>query len=150
MKVKDEILQVCNKMAQEVPCEFVGLAVYHSSAKEIRWHVAIGNRNDKYKRIIVRYGKGIAGQVIRNGRPMTVIGPFDQRAGKQTEYPILIAEQLLSAYAVPVSSHGIPWGVLLIGNRSGDSFQTTCTERVKQAAWQIEDLLKTQGQSTAD
>ena len=50
----------------------MGLALQNSDGPDVKWHYAAGNSNNKYMRITVRYGKGIAGKVISTGRPMTV------------------------------------------------------------------------------
>ena len=53
-------------------------------------------------KITVRYGKGIAGKVISTGRPMTVEGFPNHISGKALEYPIMLAENLVAAFAVPI------------------------------------------------
>ena len=47
---------------EKVGCEFVALALQNEVGPDVRWHYAAGNLNDKYKRITVRFGKGIAGK----------------------------------------------------------------------------------------
>ena len=37
--------------------------------------------------------------------------------GKVTDHPIMLAEKLVSSYAVPLFFNAVPKGVLLIGNR---------------------------------
>ncbi|KON87654.1 hypothetical protein AF332_12985 [Sporosarcina globispora] len=112
------IAQACEKVLTELECDFVGLALQNTDGSDVRWHYSAGNINEKYKRITVRYGKGIAGKVISTGRPMYVENFPENIAGKALEYPIMLAESLKNAYAVPIHFKGIPKGVLLIGNRS--------------------------------
>ena len=69
---------------------------------DVRWHYASGNLNDKYKRITVRFGKGIAGKIISSGSPMMMSDFPNDIYGKVTDHPIMLAEKLISCYAVPL------------------------------------------------
>jgi nitrogen regulatory protein A len=135
------IIEKCNQLSKELGCDFVGLAIYNKIGKDLCWRYVVGNRNDKFERIVVRYGKGMAGQVIRTARPMVITSFPNDITGKPTEYPIMLAEQLISAVALPVFSERIPWGVLLAGNRSETGFTGKQEEIVKQMAIQIEALI---------
>ena len=73
-----------------------------------RWHYASGNLNDKYKRITVRFGKGIAGKIISSGSPMMMNDFPNGIYGKVTDHPIMLAEKLVSSYAVPLFFNGVP------------------------------------------
>lgn len=110
---------VCDKLRCDLDCDFVGLAFQDTEGPNIRWKIASGNSNDKYERITLRYGKGIAGRVISTGRPMEIKDFPNNIVGKALEYPIILAEKLLYSYAVPILINGIPKGVLLVGSRDG-------------------------------
>jgi nitrogen regulatory protein A len=143
MNVDQQLLSICESLMETIRCEFVGLAVYNQQGKELRWKYAIGNRNDKYKRIHVRYGKGIVGQVFRSGSMMIIPSFPDQIVGKATDYPIMLAEQLVSSIAVPVFFHKSPWGVLLSGNRTGRKiYNDKVIEEMQKATHRIEDVLE--------
>ncbi|WP_264738134.1 GAF domain-containing protein [Cytobacillus firmus] len=130
--------QACAKVLTELECDFVGLALQNTDGPDVRWHYAAGNSNEKYKRISVRYGKGIAGKVISTGRPMYVENFPENIAGKALEYPIMLAEALKYAYAVPIYFKGIPKGVLLIGNRSGQPINENKQSTARKAARTLE------------
>ncbi|MBN8202862.1 GAF domain-containing protein [Bacillus sp. NTK034] len=132
------IAQACEKVLAELDCDFVGLALQNTDSPDVRWHFAAGNINEKYKRITVRYGKGIAGKVISTGRPMCVENFPENVAGKALEYPIMLAEALKYAYAVPIHFKGIPKGVLLIGNRSGQPINENKQSTARDAARTLE------------
>jgi nitrogen regulatory protein A len=143
MNVDQHLLSICETLIETIRCDFAGLAVYNQQGKELRWKYVIGNRNDKYKRIHVRYGKGIAGQVLRSGSMMIIPSFPDQIVGKATNYPIILAEKLISSIAVPVFFQKSPWGVLLGGNRTeGRVYNESDIEEIQQAVSRIEDLLK--------
>ncbi|PAE23688.1 GAF domain-containing protein [Bacillus sp. 7894-2] len=133
--------QACEKVLAELECDFVGLALQNTDGPDVKWHYAAGNSNEKYKRITVRYGKGIAGKVISTGRPMYVDNFPDNIAGKALEYPIMLAEGLKHAYAVPIHFKGIPKGVLLIGNRSGQPVSESRQSAAREAARTLEKKL---------
>jgi nitrogen regulatory protein A len=141
IKQYEPLVSVCQKLLVELPCDFVGVAIQNQSGPDVRWHYAVGNENDKYKRITVRYGKGIAGRVISTGRPIEVANFPNKILGKALEYPIMLAEKLVSAYAVPVFFEGMPKGVLLVGRRVSKPFQDHEQMSVRQSVQSLEEML---------
>ena len=117
-----DILDVCHEMRAELNCDFAAIAIQDEVGTDIKWPYASGNRNEKYKRIAVRYGKGIAGKVISTGRPMMISDLSNDKSSMVLEHPIMLAEQLLSAYSVPLLINGTAKGALLAGNRSSHLF----------------------------
>lgn len=134
-------VQACNRLIQEINCDFVGLAIQNQKGPDIRWHYAAGNENEKYKRITVRYGKGIAGKVILTGSPMSINNFPENISGKATEYPIMLAEKLVTSYGVPILCKGSPKGVLLVGRRNASPFQETDQQIVQAVACDMVELL---------
>jgi hypothetical protein len=130
----------CEQLQETFECDFVGLAFQESKGPNIGWKVASGNSNDKYKRITLRYGKGIAGRVLSTGRPMEIKYFPQNILGKALEYPILLAEKLLYAYAVPIFINGVPKGVLLVGFRSETFIDDTGKKLVEKAAKELEKI----------
>ena len=89
-------------------------------------------------RITVRYGKGIAGKVISTGRPMIVEDFPHHISGKPLEYPIMLAENLVTAFAVPIHFNSLPKGVLLVGKRTNQPFSKSEQATVLEAAKNLE------------
>ncbi|HEY2421074.1 MAG TPA: GAF domain-containing protein [Neobacillus sp.] len=137
-----QVIDVCNQLMNRVDVEFVGLAIQNEIGPDIMWHYALGNLNDKYKRITVRFGKGIAGKVISSGSSIQIIDFPNDILGKVTDYPIMLAEKLLAAYAVPLFFNHVPKGVLLVGNRSKKLFSEDEQEKVNDSAQFLEQVLK--------
>ena len=108
------------------------------------WHYASGNLNDKYKRITVRFGKGVAGKIISSGSPMMLIDFPNDIYGKVTDHPIMLAEKLVSCYAVPIFFNSSPKGVLLVGKREKYTFSEDDQEMVQDAALVLEQILQNQ------
>ncbi|WP_339061991.1 GAF domain-containing protein [Tepidibacillus marianensis] len=110
------------QLQQTTKADFVGLAIYDVMTDEIRWRLAIGATNQRYKRIVIRMGKGIAGEVVQLNR-LIKINHFPQDAiGDPIEYPILLIEHLQSALAVPVSFRQKIYGVIMLGQREQRMF----------------------------
>ncbi|PFO08936.1 GAF domain-containing protein [Bacillus sp. AFS076308] len=137
-----KVIEVCNRLKGQISCDFVGLAIQNRVGPDVRWHYAVGNLNDKYKRITVRFGKGIAGKIISTGTPMMMVNFPHQAAGKVTDYPIALAEKLNTSYAVPLFFNGVPKGVLLVGNRESRLFNDNDQEVVKESGQALEAILK--------
>jgi nitrogen regulatory protein A len=139
-----EIIKVCDSLMAVVGCEFVALALQNEVGPDVRWHYASANLNDKYKRITVRFGKGIAGKIISSGSPMMITDFPNGVIGKVTDYPIMLAEKLVSSYAVPLFFNAVPKGVLLIGNRRTTTFTEQDQQYVRESAQALEQILKEQ------
>ncbi len=134
------VKSIFRKLAEEMPCDFVGVATCNSPDRQSKWTFVVGNRNDKYKRITVRYGRGIAGNVIKTGVPF-VIQSLDQV--DVTDFPIMLAEKLASCIAVPIFKNEKVWGVLLAGHRDMVRYEKSSIQTVKATAEQIQQLLTT-------
>lgn len=141
-KKKADIVLLIDKLREQIKCDFVGLALQEKEGPNINWPLTSGNANDKYERITVRYGKGIAGRVLSTGRPFQINYFPQDIIGKALEYPIMLAEKLLFAYAVPLLISGIPKGVLLIGSRDNFVLTEEAKQRVLSNARVIEKLIQ--------
>lgn len=135
------IKHICQQLLCDVNGDFVGLAIQDSNGLDITWQLAAGNQNDKYKRISVRYGKGIAGKVIATARPIEITNFPENIQGKALDYPIMLAEKLKYAFAVPIHHKGSPKGVLLVGKRILEANNMIEEKLVMEAAKKIEELL---------
>ncbi|MET3574149.1 GAF domain-containing protein [Bhargavaea ullalensis] len=102
--------------------DFTALAVEEDSLNQyaIRWRVASGNLNSRYKRIVLKKGRGVAGTVYKTGKPLLIqsIDP-ERHAIGLFDYPIVASEQLTSVAAVPLWNGGRISGVVLGGYRGG-------------------------------
>lgn len=141
LKGLQSVKEVCNQLKEHISCDFVGLAIQDEAGPDVKWHYASGNLNDKYKRITVRFGKGIAGKIISSGSAMMLEEFPSNITGKVTDYPIMLAEKLVSTYAVPLFFNAVPKGVLLIGKREKYTFSEEEQERVQDSAELLERLL---------
>jgi nitrogen regulatory protein A len=136
-----EIAHTCEFILSAIATDFVGLAFQNSEGPDVRWHYAAGNSNEKYKKITVRYGKGIAGKVISTGSSITINNFPENIHGKALEYPIMLAEKLIYAFAVPIFYKGAPKGVLLVGRRTNTPITEDEQNIVRQAAQTLEGMI---------
>lgn len=87
----------------------------------LKWQYASGNLNNRYQRMVLQPGKGIAGTVFKTGKPM-LIKNVDQEIpmNEILSYHIVVAESLKSIGAVPLWKSNRVAGVLLVGFRKQD------------------------------
>lgn len=130
-----------DRLKRDLSCDVVGLALQNRAGLDVTWPYVIGHQNEKYKYITVRYGKGIAGKVISSSRPMEITSFPNGILGKSTDYPIMLAEQLLSAYAVPLICGDSPKGALLIGYRNMHLFTEEEKNQAIEVARRVESSL---------
>ncbi|MER2089780.1 MAG: hypothetical protein ABS920_08580 [Sporosarcina sp.] len=54
--------------------DFVGVALVQSVELRsvMKWVFATGNRSNRFRRIVLQTGKGVAGQVFKTGKPFLV------------------------------------------------------------------------------
>ncbi len=101
-------------------CDFVALALVQPEERhfQIHWEYASGNLSQRYRRISLQSGKGVAGIVFKTGKPKFV--PDASTYYKKEDlynYPILIAEELESFAAIPLFKYNRVKGILLAGCR---------------------------------
>ncbi|HJF31128.1 MAG TPA: GAF domain-containing protein [Sporosarcina psychrophila] len=109
--------------------DFVALALVQSVESRFahKWEYVSGNRSNRYRRITLQTGKGIAGHVFKTGKPLfiqdvaTTLAPNDL-----FNYPIVVAEGLKSFGAIPLYKYNRVNGVLLVAYRD-DKRMTTET-----------------------
>ncbi|WP_436862638.1 nitrate respiration regulation accessory nitrate sensor NreA [Staphylococcus caeli] len=112
---------VLDSMRVEEGFDFAGIAFYEqeSHASPIKWCYASGNLNERYKLIVLRKGKGLAGNVMKTGKRMIIENvAASLSAHDQHKYPIVLCEQLTAMIAIPLWYDRQVYGVLLLGQRN--------------------------------
>jgi nitrogen regulatory protein A len=138
--INSSIQSICENVRKDCHVDFAGIAFEGKKSKKISWYYAAGNRNEKFRRMEVWYGKGIAGRVIATGRPVEIPSFPKHLEGKAVDYPIMLAEQLASARAVPIYREGLPKGAFLIGRRISQPFSEEEQKIVEDAVNKLERL----------
>ncbi|AJY75383.1 GAF domain-containing protein [Paenibacillus beijingensis] len=120
--------------------DFGAFAQPVESDRLMRWTCEAGSRNRRISQMTVKPGVGAAGMALRLGRPYIVNGIGNDSAVR--ECPVMLAEKLLSAVAMPIpalTGHSAG-GVLLLGRRSGLNYGE---EDVRLLSAHIPGLLET-------
>ena len=101
--------------------DFAGIAMALDTnlSSHIKWQYVSGNLNHRYKNIILRNGRGIAGIVIKSGKEMILHNIKDSIYNDQVfSYPIIQIEELTALIAFPLWIKNRVKGVLLLGQRN--------------------------------
>lgn len=109
------------QLKEQFGFDYVALALVQSSERrfELKWTFMAGNRSERYRRIKLQSGKGVAGLVFKTGKPM-YIGDAESELKEMDlfNYPIVVAEGLKSFGAIPLYKYNRVLGVLLVGYRT--------------------------------
>lgn len=110
---------ILDRIRKVIGFDFASLAFAQSADQFIiTWQYVSGNTNDRYKRIQLQSGKGIAGMVVKTGKPMLMLDVAEQLDQRERfQYPIIVSERLCSLAAIPLFQHDRVTGVLLVGYR---------------------------------
>lgn len=109
--------------------------------RDIRWSNASGHLSERYKRLMQRPGKGLAGTVVKIGRPYVLDESERDRQRLMSESPIMAVERLLAAYAVPIVDGSDVVGVLLVGHRASRTYTPEEKAAIADAARRIGPML---------
>ncbi|WP_379134133.1 GAF domain-containing protein [Paenibacillus sp. sgz500958] len=117
--------------------DFMALALAEPAEFDyiIRWKYASGNQNDRYRRIVLQSGRGVAGIVFKTGKSFLL--PSVQGHVKLDalfKYPIIKSENLSSIGAVPLWNDARVAGVLLGGFRGEQQVTEAMLQDLEQWA----------------
>jgi len=138
--IQNELDSLC-KMTDS---DFSGLAWMDPDDSRIRWPYASGNSNERFKRLALKPGRGLAGLVLKLGRPVLIDRNMSdsERMRLHHDYSIMMVEDLHSAIAVPLKLQDEIHGVLLIGNRSERSYEDHDLHLISSTIERFELLLQ--------
>ncbi|WP_052487230.1 GAF domain-containing protein [Gordoniibacillus kamchatkensis] len=132
-----------DRLRLETGSDFAAFAVPLEGEASWRWSCASGNLNSRYKGLVIKSGRGIAGSALRTGRAV-VLGRHRYASDlRKDDLPLLSAERLEAAAAVPVTvpAAGGSKGVLLVGARSPRDYDAASVEKLCESAQRITDSL---------
>ncbi|GIQ69523.1 GAF domain-containing protein [Xylanibacillus composti] len=134
--VNHPISQALERLRTLAASDFTGLALLESHQKA-RWRYAAGNRSERYKQMLLKPGSGPAGVAFRIGKPVLWDDRAPSLSGLRADCPLITAEQLHSAVAVPISTgHGIK-AVLLAARRSPHPYTVQEVEIIENVSKQL-------------
>jgi nitrogen regulatory protein A len=141
LQLEEQIQEHLDSFRAEIGADFVALALTEPD-HVIRWKYASGNRNDRYKRIVLRPGKGLAGKVMCLGRPIQMKFDEPQSMDDPRDYPILLAEGLKSLVGVPINSGERIPGMMLVGCRAHREFSPEEIAHISAKANEFLEMIK--------
>ena len=125
--------------------DLTALAWRDEAGRGIRWVSASGNRNERYKHMLLKPGRGLIGIVFRIGQPIVFDSALPEYQVMRHEYPIILAEQLQSAVLLPVKIGQDTSGVLLLGSRSPQADTGTYMKAASALPQRIAAYMQTDG-----
>ncbi|MEX2416267.1 MAG: GAF domain-containing protein [Paenibacillaceae bacterium] len=135
----DEDLQLnahLELLIKQISSDLSAIALIDQNNK-IRWRYMFGNMNERYRHMVTKPGLGISGQVIRFGRTVIIDQIHSSTELARGQFPIMLAEQLLAAIAVPLLNNNRIVGVLLVGDREKRLYNMEDIHHVEKARERI-------------
>ncbi|WP_077620542.1 GAF domain-containing protein [Bacillus sinesaloumensis] len=137
-----EIEEKLHDLCTNTSSDFSAIANVDQSSQTIRWEYAYGYTNNRFKNMVIRPGKGLSGSVVRFGTTMILDMDTPDRQRTRLQYPIMLAENLVSAVAVPINVNSKVCAVLLIGSRTEVKYTTEQVDLLKKVADEFATLKK--------
>jgi nitrogen regulatory protein A len=97
--------------------DFVALALPNRDGSRYRWHYAHGNQNQRYKQMLVKRGKGLPGMALLCGICLTKDARLTEPGDLTIDCPLMWAEALEAAAAIPLPTTSGDNGILMVGKR---------------------------------
>ncbi len=116
--------------------DFVGLALVQLTERhvETKWAYVSGNYSQRYERIVLQAGKGIAGTILKTGKSLHIEDVEKEICKDELyKYPILLSEELKSFVAIPLFKYHRVQGVLLGAYRDDRKLTSECVVQFREA-----------------
>jgi nitrogen regulatory protein A len=122
--------------------DFAALALLSEDHNRYRWYLATGNRNIRYKKMLVRRGKGLPGMALLLGRSFTIDRREVVYDRLENDCPLMIAEGLQVAVAIPLLKLTEPIGILMVGIRHEKGYSQSDLITFHEGAKELERVLE--------
>ncbi|WP_052476097.1 GAF domain-containing protein [Cohnella kolymensis] len=145
MNNRDHLLtEELQRLRTQIGSDFCSLGLLEGYDRLLKWKLASGNVNDRFLSIIERPGRGLSGSVVKVGRAMQLNVPELVAARQLHEYAVLLAENLRSAYAIPLFIGNQVTGILLAGDRKRRIYRTEERNQIALAGERITQIVAEQ------
>jgi two-component system phosphate regulon sensor histidine kinase PhoR len=121
--INENLTLVVEKSRQILSTDTSFIALHEEKTDELRWHISSGLVTERFKRLRVRMGKGLAGKVAQSGK-WIVVEDYFKEIGSDFQ-GITREEGLISGIAVPIQIGQTNYGVLFVFNRTKTHFSKT-------------------------
>jgi PAS domain S-box-containing protein len=121
--IDENLTLVVEKSRQILGTDTSFIALHDEKTDELRWHISSGLVTERFKRLRVRMGKGLAGKVAQSGK-WVVVEDYFKEIGSDFQ-GITREEGLISGITVPIQIGQTNYGVLFAFNRTKTQFSKT-------------------------
>jgi len=121
--IDENLTLVVEKSRQILGTDTSFIALHDEKTDELRWHTSSGLVTERFKRLRVRMGKGLAGKVAQSGK-WIVVEDYFKEIGSDFQ-GITREEGLISGITVPIQIGQTNYGVLFAFNRTKTQFSKT-------------------------
>ncbi|WP_182104526.1 GAF domain-containing protein [Niallia taxi] len=143
LSLEQKITDLLIEIRLQLEVDFVGLAMAAENADGeivIKWKYVSNNRNNRYQKIVLQVGKGIAGIVWKTARPY-VVEDAKKDIQEAKDFPLTITEQLVSMAAIPLLNGHEVQAVLLGGFRKKKKLNQEFIDQLISLCTEINPLL---------
>ena len=114
----EEVLKlVVKNIAWLLECHFVAVATLDAKTSLVTYREIIGNKSEFFTSGKNEKNRGIPGRVIASQQPFIISNFPNKPPVDPLEFPVIDAENLVSAFGVPVTNKGRWFGALVVGYR---------------------------------
>ena len=128
------IQQKLDETRKRLSADFAALAWTTGKEHRMVWRFASGSCSARYRTLPIRPGRELAGAVYRIGRPLAWDESTPDLGRKRLESPLMTAEELKAAAAVPIILEDDIKGILLVGQRSDHRYSADDLLAIRSAA----------------
>ena len=143
VSLEQKITDLLIEIRLQLEVDFVGLAMAAENGDGeivIKWKYVSNNRNNRYQKIVLQVGKGIAGIVWKTARPY-VVEDAKKDIQETKDFPLTITEQLVSMAAIPLLNGHEVQAVLLGGFRKKKKLNQEFIDQLISLCTEINPLL---------
>ena len=119
----ENLTLVVEKSRQLLGTDTAFIALHDEKTDELCWHISSGLVTERFKRLRVPMGHGLAGKVAQSGK-WIVVEDYFKEIGSDFDH-ITRAEGLISGISVPIQIGQTNYGVLFAFNRTKTHFPKT-------------------------
>lgn len=123
MTAEASILHVLERLRSLTSSDFIAWAPVTGQLKSIRWKYALGSRNDRIQHMRIKKGYGLAGAAVKLERMITLDDTHSDADWLRQHCPVMLAEHLHTAAAIPVKHSAVLTGLLYIGKRTPPGYR---------------------------
>jgi signal transduction histidine kinase len=114
----DEVLRlVVKNIAWLLECHFVAVATLDAKTSLVTYREIVGNKSEFFSSDRAEKNRGIPGRVIASQQPFIIDNFPTKPPVDPLEFQVMEAENLISAFGVPITNKGRWFGALVVGYR---------------------------------